>query len=341
MKQRTHTFVRVLRGALWVAIATIAGGAFLALPSIDSLSAYVLERHQSTGNWKALTADDLTTGMTIPAGMHTFFTVPSAVERIDRDVLLGGRGYTVRYWGYCFPEEDKPGNLPQSVGFPGKIFLSEAERQWRQQQEARQNKFSPFRLAVQKPRMHAAADPIRHQLDRFTGGMTCYVMTQKELPIGTDDDGDGMNGKLEQQYKTDPENADTDGDGLSDTKEVQGGTNPNERDGDGDGLIDGIEDKNHNGRADFGETDPRNADSDHDGLPDGLGHVGNTHKVCKDNNAVQCVTVNMGMEIGEDKNLNGEVDSGESDPRKLDSVGDGVQDDMRFYKCLLEGKTDC
>ncbi len=333
----------IVSGALWIGVVGVAAGSLLTLPSMDSLQAFILQQHSSTGNWKALTPEDVGSGATIPAGMHTFFTIPADVVEINREVLLGGRGQKIRYWGYCFPDENDHENLPQSAGFPGKIFLSEAERQWRQDQEAKQNKFSPFKLAInqKKTQLHSASDLIRHQIDRFVGSMTCYIMTQKELPIGVDNDDDELNGKLEQQYKTDPENADTDGDVLDDNVEIFAGTNPLERDTDSDGLIDGIEDKNFNGRIDSGETDPRGRDSDHDGLPDGIGYSGKNHKVCKDNNGAQCVTVDTGMQIGEDKNLNGTVDAGETDPTKMDSAGDGVRDDMRFYKCLLEGKTDC
>lgn len=63
-----------------------------------------------------------------------------------------------------------------------------------------------------------------------------------------DDDGDGLNDKLERDTDTDPTRSDTDGDGLTD----------------------GEEDANKNGdfEPNLGETDPRNWDSDGDGLSD-------------------------------------------------------------------------
>ncbi len=341
MKERT-LFAGVAQGALWVVLAGVVTGTFLTLPFAgSSLRAYVLEQKRSTGNWKALTEIEVASGATIPSGMHAFFTVPATVDRIDRELLLGGRGQTVRYWGYCFPDDDDPENPRQSVGFPGKLFLSERERAWRAAQEALQKNFSPFRLVIPQKQTRSAANPVRHQLERFVGGMTCYIMTEKELPIGSDSDDDELNSKLEQQYGTDPRNPDTDGDGLTDGVEVRGGTEPLTRDTDSDGLIDGLEDKNFNGRMDRGETDPRRLDTDGDGLPDGLARSGKIRTICKDNLASQCVDVPYGMQIGEDKNLNGKVDSGESDPSKIDSLDDGIRDDVRFYKCLLDSKQDC
>ena len=153
--------------------------------------------------------------------------------------------------------------------------------------------------------------------------------------------GDGLNSKLESHYGTDPMNPDTDGDGVSDGVEVRTMTNPTKRDHDGDGIIDGIEDKNHNGRVDGGETDPRRQDTDGDTLSDGLNNVNNVRKICNDNAGKDCMSIPFGMAIGEDKNFNGVVDAGESDPSKIDSVGDGVRDDVRFFKCLLAKNKNC
>ena len=339
MKQRT--LPTVLVGALWIMIAGVIVGTILPLPFGDFfVQARSLELKNSTRTWKSLTEKEVASGATIPWGVHAFFTVPANVESIDREILLGDRGKTVRYWGYCFPDENDPKNPPQSVGFPGKIFLSEAERAWRAAQVARQYTFSPLRTSLPTQQTHAAAT-VKHQIDRFIGGMTCYIMTEKELPIGIDQDGDGLNNKVESQYDTDPRNPDTDSDGLYDDKEFSGGTNPRVRDTDSDGLIDGLEDKNRNGRVDVGETDPRQIDTDGDSLPDGLSRSEKIRKICKDNKGAQCIDIPYGMRIGEDKNLNGNVDPGESDPSKIDSVGNGVRDDVRFYLCLLASKKDC
>lgn len=342
-----HKFIAALCVALWIAVAFAVTGTL----SPSSLQGRVIEQKQETGNWKALTEAEVASGSTIPSGRHAFFSVPADITSIDRELLLGGRGSVVRYWGYCFPNPNDPLNPAQSVGFPGKIFLSEAEREWRKAEEARQNKFSPFRLPVPKTQKDLT-NPVRHQLDRFVGGMACYIMTQKELPIGIDADrtgdtmtgaivGDGLNTKLEHQYGTDPMNPDTDGDGLKDGNEVRYGTDPLRRDTDSDGLIDGIEDKNMNGRMDGGETNPLKPDTDGDGLCDGYCRSNKVREICKDNKGSQCMDIPYGMMMGEDKNLNGKVDKGESDPTKIDTLGNGVRDDVRFFKCLLEGKKDC
>ncbi len=101
-------------------------------------------------------------------------------------------------------------------------------------------------------------------------------------PLDPDSDDDGLkdggenqedsncNGILE-DGETDPTKADSDDDGLSDWIETNGTnkTDPRDPDSDDDGLKDGDEDKNHNGKKDFGESDPNNDDSDSDGLKDG------------------------------------------------------------------------
>jgi hypothetical protein len=96
------------------------------------------------------------------------------------------------------------------------------------------------------------------------------------------------------------------------------------RDSDGDGLIDGIEDKDHDGKRDLDESDAMKWDTDEDGLCDGL---------CK---------VEKGQKLrGEDKNINGEMDEGESNPILADSDGDDILDLQEVYLCELGGGTDC
>jgi hypothetical protein len=168
--------------------------------------------------------------------------------------------------------------------------------------------------------------------------------------------------------KTDPLNPDTDGDGVPDGVEVGRTSSPDPRcvgfvgdldpstrtdptnpDSDGDGLEDGAEDANHNGRVDPGETDPRNPDSDADGLTDGeevtvFGtspllrdtdgdgipdwveiHVTHTNPLNPDSDG-------DGLTDGqEDRNWNGRVDPGETNPLVsdnpfVDSDGDGLTD---------------
>jgi hypothetical protein len=310
----------------------------MAVISISTAQARLIETVQPVQQrWKTITELDVASGSTVPAATNVFFHVPPEIDTIGREVLLGQRGQTTRYWGYCFPSDVDPDNPPQSTGFPGKFFLSEAERAWRKQQELRQRPFSPFQTPVETP----SQSLIRHQLDIFRGGMTCYVMTERELPMGLDQDDDWLNSKLEQQYLTDPAKADTDGDGVNDGVEILARTSATRRDTDGDALIDGIEDKNHNGKLDAGETDPRVADTDGDTLCDGMCHSAEVRKVCKDNLGRICMDLPYGALLGEDKNLNGKVDTGESDPRKADSLGDGVRDDQRYYRCVLDGRKDC
>jgi outer membrane protein OmpA-like peptidoglycan-associated protein len=84
-----------------------------------------------------------------------------------------------------------------------------------------------------------------------------------------------------------PRPPDADSDGLSDEEEAELGTDPNARDTDRDGLPDGLE-------VETG-TDPRSPDTDRDGL----------------------------SERREDRNRNGRVDPGETDPRRPDHDGIG------------------
>ena len=130
---------------------------------------------------------------------------------------------------------------------------------------------------------------------------------------------------------------DTDGDGLTDDTEALLGTNPNDADTDDDGIADGVEDENQNGVVDAGETDPCNRDTDDDGIqdgtelgitepvadPDGEGPLlgTDTSKFIPDADPTTTTdplnpdTDGDGLSDGqEDKNRNGRVDQGETDP---------------------------
>lgn len=157
-------------------------------------------------------------------------------------------------------------------------------------------------------------------------------------PQGEDTDGDGLkdgeedanrNGRVD-VGETDPRLRDTDGDGISDRDELLvTRTDPLLSDTDTDTCADGVEDLNRNGVVDPGETDPRNAtdcgpgrvsDTDGDGLSDTLEDTTGTDKTKTD-------TDEDGILDGvEDKNRNGRVDSGETNPRKRDSDCDGLVD---------------
>ncbi|MBN8232186.1 OmpA family protein [Corallococcus macrosporus] len=161
----------------------------------------------------------------------------------------------------------------------------------------------------------------------------------------TDDaDNDGLTDAEEAQAGTDPRNRDTDGDGLSDGVEVHSGrTNPLDDDSDDDGLLDGNEDANHDGVTQATETDPTLADSDADGLTDGLelglaapqGTGTDPARFVADadpsttTDPLKADTDSGGVWDGiEDKNHNGKVDPGETDPLDaaddVDADGDGV-----------------
>lgn len=138
---------------------------------------------------------------------------------------------------------------------------------------------------------------------------------------------------------TSPVNPDTDGDGIPDGledlnrngKRDLNETDPTTADSDGDGLLDGEEDANRNGVVSPGETDPRKRDTDGDGASDGHEvKVMGTNPLKADTDGDGCT------DTEEDKNQNGVVDPGETDPKlpgdcgvdDPDSDGDGIPDSV-------------
>ncbi|OJH37273.1 adventurous gliding motility lipoprotein CglD [Cystobacter ferrugineus] len=138
--------------------------------------------------------------------------------------------------------------------------------------------------------------------------------------------------------RTNPTNPDTDGDGILDGVEDRNKngrldpneTDPSNRDSDGDGLTDSEEDKNKNGVVETGETDPRRRDTDSDGLSDYV-EINNskTDPLNADMDGDTC------LDGAEDRNGNGLVDPGETNPNLagdcggatgLDTDGDGLSD---------------
>lgn len=336
-----------LRLAQWLIVSSlllIAGFAAERLLSGggDLRSAVLSTTKKLEVPWRSIDESEVLSGATIPADTNVVLHIPVEQTEIVREVLFGRQGKLIRYWGYCFPESGEPivGNI-----FPGKIFLSEAERAVRDTRYRNSlTRLSVFELPRRSEiAAHESAPPetrIRHELEVFRGGWTCYVMAAKPLPVGVDLDLDGLNAKLELINGTDPLNADTDGDGVTDGGEVFGlKTLPTKRDSDGDGLIDGIEDKNRNGIHDQGETNPLEKDSDGDGLCDGFCRDGKQGRTCDEFAHTKSCTEKVKKPTwrGEDENLDGVLDAGETDPTKQDTDGDGIFDEQEYFNELLGG----
>jgi CSLREA domain-containing protein len=131
--------------------------------------------------------------------------------------------------------------------------------------------------------------------------------------------------------------SDADADGIPADGERKLRTSDTDRDSDDDGLADGAEDKNRNGAVDKKETSPAKADSDGDrlgdglerglkkGVPDPAGAVLGTdakrfkpdkHPRSKTNPLKKDTDGDRKADGKEDRNRNGKVDRGETDPRK-------------------------
>lgn len=318
----------------WILAGVFVGGLVALSVQLhlgQSLVGHLVRTQTEGAKWFVLDQGDVFSGATIPPDTNVVFHLPLNFQSIDREVLLGQKGESTRYWGYCFPQNYDPKLVNTRTGFPGQMFLSEKERKERNLQVAANAPQFSLQNLPSKRQLERLQDKssgtIRHQIEVFQPGMLCYIMTEGPLTIGLDLDGDGLNSQLESEIGTDPENPDTDGDGLIDSVEYLNNTSPLLRDTDGDGIIDGIEDKNWNGRVSNDETDPRVKDTDRDGLCDGM---------CR-----MRLSNGQLMYAGEDKNLNGVVDSGETSPLLIDSKKDGYGDYQRFLKCIMAGHTDC
>ncbi len=87
-------------------------------------------------------------------------------------------------------------------------------------------------------------------------------------------------------------------------------------------------------------TDPLRKDTDGDNLCDGLCEIRGDKQICDTLSPLHCTSLPLVREEGEDKNLNGIVDPGETDPRKYSTLNDGLSDEQRYYKCLLRNKPE-
>ncbi len=300
------------------------------IPSSETAQAFLVQK-KAPVRWTVIEEQEVMSGATVPPNVHTVFHIPFSVKSINREILLGLKGKDVRYWGYCYPENDSPETVDKRTGFKGLLFLSEKERDVRAEKERTAAPvFSLQNIPTKDDVIRSTSrtpTPIRHQIDFFKGGQMCYLMSEAPLPISLDDDGDRLNNRLERDLGTDELLEDTDADGILDSVEFTRGTSPTLRDSDLDGIIDGIEDANWNGRIESGETDPRKIDTDRDGLCDGQ---------CR-----QRLRNGQVLYLGEDTNMNGIVDTGETDPRLPDTDGNGTHDFQEYLTCLTMGKRGC
>lgn len=295
-------------------------------------SAWLVKKKTAEIPWLVLSPEDVERGASVPPNTNVVFHLPDTFERITRDVLFGAKSDQFRYWGYCIPENYDPEKVARRTGLPGELFLSEAERAYRADLEARHKpQFSIFKLpsrsdieAYNKPRVSGV---IRHQVEVFTPNLVCYIMSEAPISIGMDPDEDGLNNKLESDALTEIDNEDTDGDGVMDGIEVVYNIDPLLKDTDGDNLIDGLEDRNFNGKVDYGEPNPRKKDTDLDNLCDGSCRmqIGNSQVIF----------------YGEDNDLSGDVGEHETDPTVRDTNGDGVTDYQAFFNCMAGAKEYC
>jgi hypothetical protein len=123
---------------------------------------------------------------------------------------------------------------------------------------------------------------------------------------------------------------DSDNDGIKDDIELDSCTDVYDADTDDDGISDGIEDKNQDGILDAGETDPCDPDTDGDGIQDGtesgltLADIGSDtdtnifqpdlDPLTTTDSLLQDSDGDGYSDSDEDKNHNGKVDAGESNP---------------------------
>lgn len=321
--------------SLGAACLTILGYAFLGYDgSSSALEGRLLPAaYRKEVSWRVFSAAMIESGATIPTDTHVIFHLPEDIEPIARRVLFGSFDKDARYWGYCLPEDYDPALAVKGQKLPGKVFLSEGERKAREDlfKQKLNDRFSISENLTEEDLNELRKQPqgrIEHEFELFEPGSTCYIMSQVPLAVGIDRDDDEMNDQTEHENGTQVDEPDTDADGLNDGCEhFRLHTSPLKRDSDGDGLIDSIEDANNNCRYEAAtETNPDQWDTDRDGLPDGLMKLGTGRRT---------------RILGEDDNLNGIIDNGESDPRKWSTLGNNISDGERYDQCVMTGGTGC
>jgi hypothetical protein len=333
IRTRVFGWTTLVLGAL---CAVIVISAFIATGSRQpNLTGRLLpDAMQGDIRWKVITPEMLINGTALPGNTNVILALPPETQLmpnpITRKVLFGTNDPDVRYWGYCLPDDYDRERALKTNSLPGKIFLSEGERKAREEEFEKElhSSFSIDKNLTEEDLNELRTPPkgrIYHQIETFEPYALCYVMSERDLPVGIDRDNDMLNEQLEKVSHTDNLNPDTDGDGLSDGCELTLlKTSPLQRDTDGDGLIDSFEDTNGDCIYKAGaETDPHQWDTDRDGLPDGymkMFGAGNTRF------------------MGEDKNLNGVVDAGETDPRKWSTAGDNISDGDLYWKCIFNNE---
>jgi hypothetical protein len=151
----------------WVILTfAIAGAVVFATPRGQDMGqqllGYLVRRPLPVYTWKILTQADIGSGALIPADTHVVFHLPPTFDRISRETLLGQKGKTTRYWGYCFPENAPRDIVDNRTGFPGLIFLSEKERAIRKEAEAREAaRFSPTTQLPDAKEAEALNNPVK------------------------------------------------------------------------------------------------------------------------------------------------------------------------------------
>ncbi len=164
-------------------------------------------------------------------------------------------------------------------------------------------------------------------------------------PLLADTDADGLEDGEERSLGTDPNDPDSDGDGIDDGVELELLLDPTDPDSDGDGRCDGPgdgggscdplpEDEDGDGLRDIDEitrigSRPDSIDTDGDGRCDGpdLFVCGPEREPCAadDPDATLCP--------GEDRDGDGMLDPGETDPTRVDTDGDGRCDGADRFVC--------